>query len=298
MVESSDSLGVSPGETGGWPDLAQIREYYDDTHRDYRMLWLNPTNRAMHFGFWDQRTRSHGESLLRMNEVLAEHLVLRPGHRVLDAGCGVGGSAIWLAKTRDVQVTGITPVQDQVRRARQYAKRHGVADRVTFEEQDYTRTTFADASFDAIWAMESVCHAPDKGRFFREARRVIRLGGRLGMVEYLRTGRSLPSDGERLLHDWLDGWAIPDLATREELVAVARDAGFTDLRVHDITANVRPSLRRLYWICVLLGPTESVFYLLGLRTRMQHGNAVGGRKQYRALQRGFWFYGLITMTAE
>src|SRR5437588_8503425 len=140
------------------PDLPRIRDYYDQTWLDYRMLWLNPQNRAIHFGYWDEHTHSHAESLLNMNRVLASHLGIRSGQRILDAGCGVGGSAIWLAKTYDVEVVGITPVAGQVARARHYAQEHRVADRVSFEQQDYTHTTFSDASFDVVWAMESLCH--------------------------------------------------------------------------------------------------------------------------------------------
>src|SRR6266568_4985056 len=91
------------------PDLPRIRDYYDETWLDYRMLWLNPQNIAIHFGYWDERTRGHGESLLNMNRVLASQIGIRTGQRILDAGCGVGGSSIWLAQTYGVEVVGITP---------------------------------------------------------------------------------------------------------------------------------------------------------------------------------------------
>ena len=103
------------------PDLPRIRDYYDETWLDYRMLWLNPQNNAIHFGYWDERTRSHSESLLNMNHMLARKIGIRPGLRILDAGCGIGGSSIWLAKTFDVAVVGITPVASQIERARHYA---------------------------------------------------------------------------------------------------------------------------------------------------------------------------------
>src|SRR5207249_2522434 len=53
------------------PDLSHIQAYYDETWLDYRMLWLNPQNRAIHFGYWDEHTRSHTQSLVAMNRVLA-----------------------------------------------------------------------------------------------------------------------------------------------------------------------------------------------------------------------------------
>ncbi len=54
-----------------YEDLSRIRAYYDETWMDYRMLWLNPQNRAIHFGYWDEHTRSHTQSLFAMNRVLA-----------------------------------------------------------------------------------------------------------------------------------------------------------------------------------------------------------------------------------
>ncbi len=67
------------------PDLSRIRAYYDETWLDYRMLWLNSQNRAIHFGYWEKHTRSHAQSLLAMNRVLASHLGIRSGQRILDA---------------------------------------------------------------------------------------------------------------------------------------------------------------------------------------------------------------------
>ena len=279
------------------PDLSRIRAYYDETWLDYRMLWLNSQNRAIHFGYWEKHTRSHAQSLLAMNRVLASHLGIRSGQRILDAGCGVGGSAIWLAKTYDVEVVGITPVASQVARAHRYAQEQGVADQVSFEQQDYTHTAFPDASFDVVWAMESLCHAPDKRLVLAEARRLLRPGGRVGIVEYMRTRRPHASAGEALLHSWLSGWAIPDLATAPEWLEWTQDVGLHNVQLVDLTPNVRPSLRRLYWLAVLTWPVAFTLQGLGLRSEMQHGNMRGAFDQYRALRRGLWFYALLTATA-
>jgi tocopherol O-methyltransferase len=279
------------------PDVSRIRAYYDETWLDYRMLWLNPRNRAIHFGYWDKHTRSHSESLLNMNQVLARHIGIRPGQRILDAGCGIGGSAIWLAMTYDVEVVGITPVASQVVRARRYAEEQGLADRVWFEQQDYSHTKFPQASFDVIWAMESLCHAPDKQLVLAEARRLLRPGGRLGIMEYMRTGRPHAAVDEALLHSWLSGWAIPDLATAHEFLEWTQALGFRDVELEDITSNVRPSLLRLYRLAILTWPVAFPMYALGLRSETQHGNMRGAFDQYHALQRGLWFYALLTATA-
>ncbi len=278
-------------------DLARLRAYYDESWSEYRWLWLNRQNCAIHFGYWDTDTRGHAESLGHMNRALARQVGLRPGQRVLDTGCGVGGSAIWLAKTYGCEVIGITPVASQVLRARRFAAAHRVADRVRFDQQDYTGTTFPAAGFDVVWAIESACHARDKRCFLAEARRLLRPGGRLGIVEYMRRHRPLAPADESLLGGWLSGWAIPDLATAEEWRRWTRAAGFAEVGLTDITPRVRPSLRRLYLLASLAWPVASVVRAAGLRTATRHGNTRGAREQYRALQRGLWSERILTATA-
>jgi len=279
------------------PLAERIRAYYDETWGDYRWLWLSPRNYAIHFGYWDAQTRTHAESLLNMNRALAERLGIRSGQRVLDAGCGVGGSAVWLARTRDVEVVGITLVASQVARARSYAEASDIVGKVSFEQHDYTQTTFPDGSFDVVWAMESACHALDKGSFVQEARRLLKPGGRLGMVEYMRVGRPLPrAADEDLLRSWLSGWAIPDIATEEEWGRWAEAAGLAEVRIEDITPQVRPSLRRLYRMTRLFYPGAALLHRMGLRSEAQHGNLRGARDIWRAQERGLWRECILTAT--
>ena len=278
-------------------DLHPIQHYYDETWHDYRWLWLNPSNYAIHFGYWDDRTRKHADALNRLNAALAERIGIQHGARILDAGCGVGGSAIWLAETFAARVVGITPVASQVERARRFGVQRGVSDRVRFAKEDYLRTSFPDASFDVVWALESICHAADKAGFYREARRLLRPGGRLGIVEYLRTARPLPHGDEALLHSWLSGWAIPDIATGAEHREWATAFGFDDVGLIDITPRVRPSLARLHRMASFAWPAALMLRALRVRSDTQHGNVRGARDQFRALRRGLWFDAMLTATA-
>jgi cyclopropane fatty-acyl-phospholipid synthase-like methyltransferase len=110
--------------------MRSVISYYDSTWLDYRWLWLNDENHAIHFGYHDGLPRSHAESLLNTNRVLAETAAVQRGDRVLDAGCGVAGSGIWLAEQRGATVVGITPVRTQVKRARHIITMRGLADAV------------------------------------------------------------------------------------------------------------------------------------------------------------------------
>ena len=270
--------------------------YYDQTWLDYRLLWLNPDNLAVHFGYTDENTRSHTDALKNMNRVLADRVQVKAGDRILDAGCGVGGSALWLAKERRAEVVGITLAARQVQKARSYAARRNLTHRVHFEVADFTATPFPDASFDVVWAVESLCHAADKAAFYQEAARVLRPGGRVVVADFVRPGRPLDPTGERLLHEWLTGWAVPDIDTPSEHTEHLAAAGFVDARLDDVTAHTRPSLRRLYRMAYWTYPLALYGYVKGVRSAVQHGNVIASIRQYQALRHGAWFYSILSAT--
>jgi cyclopropane fatty-acyl-phospholipid synthase-like methyltransferase len=274
-----------------------IVAYYDATWFDYRFFWLSERTLSVHFGYFDETTSRHTDSLLNMNRVLADRAGIQPGARVLDAGCGVGGSSFWLAQQRGAEVIGITSVGSQVVQARRFAARRELTSQVHFEQADYTNTFFPNASFDVVWALESLCHAHDKAAFYREAARLLRPGGRLVVAEYMRTARPLGNSGESLLHKWLDGWAIPDLDTPDEHLRAMSASGFANIQIDDVTAHTRPSLHRLYQITTWSYPLAVLGRAAGIRSFVQHGNVLGSLYQYHALERGFWFYGILSAVA-
>jgi cyclopropane fatty-acyl-phospholipid synthase-like methyltransferase len=78
--------------------LQSIVDYYQATEKTYNIHWNVKSNLAIHHGYWDDKVKSFLESLLRMNEVMAEAAGVTYSDRVLDAGCGVGGSSIFLGQ--------------------------------------------------------------------------------------------------------------------------------------------------------------------------------------------------------
>lgn len=270
--------------------------YYDQTWLDYRLLWLNRDNLAFHFGYTDEGTRGHADALKNMNRVLADRVQIQPGERVLDAGCGIGGSSLWLATERGARVVGITVVPRQVAMARSHAARRGLSDRVHFHVADFTATPFPDASFDIVWAVESLCHAPRKAAFYQEAARLLRPGGRVVVTEYMRAARPLDPVGEHLLREYLDGWSVPDLDTPAEHLGHLAAAGFTGARLDDATVHTHPSLRRLYRLGYWTYPLAWLGRVTKIRSEVQHGNVIAAIRQYQALCHGAWFYGILSAT--
>jgi cyclopropane fatty-acyl-phospholipid synthase-like methyltransferase len=77
----------------------RIVQYYLDTEHAYKDSWDLNNSLAIHYGYWDDQVKSFPESLIRMNEIMMQTAAIQSTDSVLDAGCGVGGSSIFLASS-------------------------------------------------------------------------------------------------------------------------------------------------------------------------------------------------------
>lgn len=134
---------------------------------------------------------------------LLEHLDVRPAHRLLDVGAGVGGPAAYARKRHGVQPVLVDPEAGACRAARRLFGLPTV-------RADAATLPFADASFDVVWSLGVLCTTVDHRSALRELRRVLAPGGRLGLLVYVATGEVPETpDGNNFpsphgLHDDLD----------------------------------------------------------------------------------------------
>jgi tocopherol O-methyltransferase len=276
------------------PDhYARIERFYAGTFW-ISLLHSSPHVLSCHFGFWEPHIRNEREAQLNTNRVLAQRGALLPGSVVLDAGCGVGGSALWLAENYDAQVTGINVCERQLRHARRAARSRGLSDLVSFEQRDYTATRFPDASFDVVWALESMCYALSTRDFLEEAFRVLRPGGRLLVADGFRAKRPFSDSDERLVQSVLDGWVCPDVNTPDELVSDMQNEGFVEIAFDDETEHVLPSFRRTYRHSIWAAPLARALRSLWLISPLVQQGIQAGRDQHEAQRRGVMVYGLVS----
>jgi tocopherol O-methyltransferase len=220
-----------------------IVEYYSATTEDsYLASWSGRTL-AMHLGLSDDptpiTTTERGkldDALMRMNAFIADRAGIHPGCRILDAGCGVGGSAIYLARERQASVVGITLDPGQVELARGFAKELGVSD-ASFEVMDFEATAFPAESFDVVWNLESFSHCGEPLAYLAHAHELLRAGGRFICTDYFRGSGGNPADCD----DMCRGWVQPNLHSVHSIAAELERLGFVDIEVVELTPQVLPS---------------------------------------------------------
>jgi tocopherol O-methyltransferase len=277
---------------------SRIIDYYRETEFAYKDSWDLDNSLAIHYGYWDEKVRSFPASLARMNEIMAEAAKIKSGEIVLDAGCGIGGSSIFLATNFHAQVTGITLSQRQAEQAEKLASDKQLGHLTDFRVMDYCATSLDDNSIDVVWACESSCYADDKQKFIKEAWRVLKPGGRLVVADGFVTHEDHNSN--RIIRNWLEGWQVNYLETPSRFRYFMQVAGFSDVKYRDITKYTLHSARRLKRIYYLAS-----LYLLWKKltfsanaTQVQKNNIRACKYQYTGMKRGLWEYGLITGKKE
>ncbi len=267
-----------------------IIDYYESCEIDYRLLWRLDRCLALHFGYWDDTTDGVSAALIRENEVLAERAGITKDDLVLDAGCGVGGSAIYLAKNIGCRVHGITLVQKQVETARHNANQNGVGDLCEFSRQDFCAMQFEDNSVDVVWAIEAVCHAEDKNEFVKEAFRVLKPGGRLIMADFWLSKDHYSAEENNLLQEWVSGWSVNELEKSAKFKEYLQANQFEAIQIDDVSENIRPSAKRLHDYAKFVLWGAKILEIFRIRSKTQHGNVVAVHRQYQALNQGLWHY--------
>lgn len=123
-----------------------------------------------------------GAQVAKMDKI-ARLLDLRPGDRLLDAGCGWGGPALYFAETYGCHVTGVTLSPIQREHALVWAARRGLRERIEIEVRNVMDLPYPGGSFDGIVFLESIIHMPEKEAIFARCRELLKTGGQVFVQE-------------------------------------------------------------------------------------------------------------------
>jgi len=160
-------------------DKRKIVEHYDTVSQYYKSLWGD----HIHHGYWVRGDETKEQAQQNLIEHLAGLAGIKPGSRLLDIGCGFGGSSLFLARTLGVSATGITISPVQVKMANEAAAQEGLD--AHFDLMDAEEPHF-DECFDVLWSVESISHYHDRGRFFRRILPYLKAGGTFVLTDWFR----------------------------------------------------------------------------------------------------------------
>ncbi len=210
-----------------------IKTHYNLSTLFYRLMW----GPHIHHGLWSDH-ESPKVAQVKLTERLADLGQLKSGQKMIDIGCGMGGSSIHLAKTRQIESTGVTISRVQRVWAASSAGLQGVGGRTRFICADAESVELPAAEADLLWSVECTEHLFDKAAFFKRAVQWIKPGGRIAIAAWL-AGSNLQTDQQRdLVYKVCENFFCPSLGTAEDYIKWFTDAGLVMETHEDWTRRV------------------------------------------------------------
>ena len=184
------------------------------------------------------------ESIIRFEHFIALKLNISPNDKVLDLGCGIGGPMRNVSLFTGANVIGVTINQYQVNRGNEINQSNIVhAKKCKLIQDDFCKlSNFGDNTFDKIFAIESTCHAPNRGKVFEQVLRVLKPGGLFISSEWvLKDDKYDPNNKEhKLLKKQIEtGNALPDLVTDKQVLESFEKCGFNIIESIDLDRQSR-----------------------------------------------------------
>jgi len=207
-----------------------VNTYYDLATEFYEWGW------GTSFHFANQvKGENFQSSILRHEHFIAGRLNAKKGDKILDCGCGIGGPARNIARFTGAEVTAITINQFQVDRGNALCKKQGVSDRVKLVQGDFMKLPFPDNSFDAVYAIEATCHAPERDGVYSEIFRVLKPGGIFATYEWCLTDKYDKNNEvhRKIKKDIEVGDGLPDMVHTSVCTKALGAVGFEIVEARD-----------------------------------------------------------------
>jgi sterol 24-C-methyltransferase len=214
-----------------------VNNFYDLATDFYEFGW----GPSFHFA-----PRHRGESLVasiaRHEFFLALRLGLQPGMKVLDVGCGVGGPMRAIARFSGATIVGINNNAYQIQRGVEQTRAAGLAHLCSHVKGDFMAIPPDDGPYDAVYAIEATCHAPDKAALYQVLARVMKPGALFASYEWCLTPRYDPADAaHRAIKRGIEqGDALPELSGFGVVHEAVRAAGLELVESRDLAAESEP----------------------------------------------------------
>ncbi len=261
-MSSDDERKGSDNSSASLRVSSAVRAYYESNTRLFLALGIGRRTLAIRRAVWAVGVESLEEAVNYVNGLIAAEARSWAGEqkeselRILDIGCGVGGSLLFLADavTAPLGGIGVTISPQQADIARRQARLRGLAARCSFIAADFARLMDLPP-FHIAFAIESCVHFPEPAGFFTAAARALTPGGRLIVVDDFLAGDRLSRDERRRVDTFRQGWLLPSLCTVRRAVQSAAACGLRLVEDRDLSgfltkpagSRMKPAGSRMTW---------------------------------------------------
>ena len=221
-----------------------IQQFYDASSQLWEQVW----GEHMHHGYYGRGGTSRvnrRQAQIDLIEELLHWAKVSKAENIVDVGCGIGGSTLYLAQKFTASAVGITLSPKQAARAEVRAKAANLEGQVTFQVANALQMPFADNSFDLVWSLESGEHMPDKNQFLQECYRVLQPGGTLILATWCHrptnsVAGELTAEEKRHLQEIYRVYCLPYVISLPEYELIASECNFHHIIADDWSMAVAP----------------------------------------------------------
>lgn len=274
----------------------QIQQFYDASSGLWEQIW----GEHMHHGYYGADgtlKKDRRQAQIDLIEELLSWAGIGQVENILDVGCGIGGSSLYLTQKYNAATTGITLSPVQASRATERSKEAGAIEKTRFLVADALNMPFADNSFDLVWSLESGEHLPDKVKFLQECYRVLKPGGTFIMATWCHRPTTPPegkltTEEQKHLEEIYRVYCLPYVISLPEYENIAGNVCFQNIRTADWSKAVAP-----FWDVVIdsaFNPLAILGLLFSGWTTIQA--ALSLSLMSRGYQSGLIRFGLLSAT--
>jgi len=210
-----------------------VNSYYDGATQLYEFGWGSSFHFARYY-----KGEPFFQAIARHEHYLSAQIGLKPGMKVLDVGCGVGGPAREIARFSGASIVGVNNNDFQVDRANKYTAKTELKDQVSFVKGDFMHLSelFEPNTFDAVYAIEATVHAPSFEGVYGEIKKVLKPGGIVGIYEWCMTDDWDPSipEHKKIAHGIEIGDGIAEMRKIDQARQALKTVGFEILHEEDL----------------------------------------------------------------